>query len=108
MVENWRLECYNAFVNRRGFLKSIAALAALAASPATFASKQDELWTIIEDQTFILDKTYVIDFPNTIIQRCEFVMKSKGAVLELTDRARNCQIINCRFSSSSIDYSACV
>lgn len=70
-------------MNRRGFIKSFGALAALAVTPALAKLRQTDAERLIEamrtgvvsDQTFVLTEPLTIDIPNLTITRCRFIFK---------------------------------
>ena len=63
-------------MNRRDFLKGLAALTAVAASP-TLLQSSVERWerrSLIENETFYLDRPLQLDMPDGfVIRNCRFV-----------------------------------
>lgn len=98
-------------MDRRGFLKTIAGFAALAATPSAFKATIEHLplhdgilqpYTIIENQTFILDKPYVIELPYTIIRNCVFIAQVggfDGPMLEVSVNTHDVTITGCFFKN---------
>ena len=92
---------------RRGFLKAVTGLAAYAAvqnaigdwriAPETFRAVErvvdNRPVTVVEGQTFFLDKPYVIDQPNTLIMNCRFYVRGDGPAIICN--ADNCTIMGC-------------
>lgn len=79
-------------MDRRGFLRSFAAFAAVAVAPKTLASlaptDQDRLVSamrsgVVQDQTFLLDGPIILDIDNLVIRNCEFIFRN----MKLTDTA---------------------
>ena len=102
-------------MNRRLFLKSISALAAIAVvhkADALIPLTVDETERfmkmaksgIVENQTFLLKRPITIDFPNLTINKCTFIIDfdiypySERSAIEVTQRGLgNLVIKNCDF-----------
>ena len=101
-------------MNRRLFLKSISALAAIAVvhkADALIPLTVDETERfmkmaksgIVENQSFLLKRPIIIDFPNLTINKCKFILDFdhysylNRSAIEVTQRAKNLSITNCFF-----------
>lgn len=103
-------------MNRRGFLKTVAGLAALAAvrnavgdilpAPESFVSTvervQDIERTFIDGQIFILDRPYIVEFSNTVITNCMFIARGAwvGPMMEI--RGNNTTLMNSVLSDERV------
>jgi len=98
-------------MNRRGFLKSFGAIAALVVAgpalakltPIENASLVGQMrdFGVIENQTFIMDGPVVINASNLTICNCTFLFRSWPAGLQpmitLADECKNVAIVSCSF-----------
>lgn len=99
-------------LSRRRFIKTGAQLATLAvvasATPLIFKLKTKEieeqiLGGIIENQTFYIDKTVIIDIPNVIIRNCRFIVTAPmDYAIEFGKNAKNLHINDCFFDCSKM------
>ena len=93
--------------NRRRVIKSVAALAALTVAPGillddTQAETVLEGFNrlakegVIDEQTFYIDETIVINIPNLIISNCRFIAtKPLDCMVHITENAHHCIIKDC-------------
>lgn len=102
-------------MNRRGFIKTVGALAALAAVPTGAAAGLRALTLdererflamartgLIENQTFVLEGPVVLDFRrHLIIRNCLFYVRTKGndQAMLVVRRSRKLAIYDCRFEA---------
>lgn len=99
-------------MNRRGFLKSFGALAALAVAgpalaqlePIANASLIEAMRSgLVENQTFLMDGPFVIDIPYLTIRNCTFLFNAKLNETFVRDvfgpKAHHCTIESCSFQT---------
>lgn len=100
-------------MNRRHFLRSVVALAAIVSIPATakagygFLSGSEmqrfldmAASGVVRDQIFLLDHPITIDFDNLIIYNCTFIKKfsDNAPMITLSKACRNIKITTCFFA----------
>ena len=99
-------------MNRRTFIGSFAALAALAVTPSLAKLTQSDMSRlvammrtgIVQDQTFVLDGPIVIDASNLIINRCTFlfrVLTNAMPCIDVPDGVSGTVIENCVFDRAT-------
>ena len=103
-------------MNRRRFIGSVLAFAALAAVPTTAKAGYRFLTTdetqrfldmaksgTVRNQTFLLNRPITIDFDNLIVDNCTFIQEYQGdeAMIKITKGRKRIMIINCFLEAKS-------
>ena len=94
-------------LSRRKFIKDAASLAALTVvashipSIAKYNEIRDQIAAgIVENQTFYLTETVVIDIPNVVIRNCNFIaVEPMNYMFELGQNAHDCLVSSCSFDT---------